>query len=138
MTGVGRLAARLVFAVLLVIVTWLTLTPSPEQTESSIAIARWIASVFLGAPALSDKVAHFLAYAALGASAQWAQLTPPTMRYAAPAILLALYGVVLEFGQGAMGVRSPEIADAAANAAGAICGVAFAAVAQAIAGRFTA
>ena len=113
--------ARALFVFLLVVVTWLTLTPNPDDTESGMAITRWIAERLFGEGAYADKVAHFVAYGALGASAALARLR--IAGRAAPAIiLLAAYGAVLEGVQGLGGVRDPELADAMANAAGALAG----------------
>ena len=73
----------------------------------------------LGDSGLADKVAHFMAYGALGASAYWAQLSLFKTRWALPA-LLAAYGAALEGLQGLGGVRSPELADAIANFLGVV------------------
>jgi len=113
--------ARMLFAVLFFIVTFLTLTPNPEDADAGFAVTRWIASLILGNPELADKVAHFLAYGALGASAHWAQIFVFGRRWSAP-VMLAVYGVLLEGLQGIGGVRAPELADAAANSLGAIAG----------------
>ena len=122
---------RVVFGVLLVIVTWLSLTPNPEDTETGFAITRWIAEFFLRNESLADKVAHFGAYGVLGAAAFWANLPLYSRKWGA-AVALALYGVALEGLQGLGGVRSPELADALANATGAVCGVAGAAILTAL------
>jgi len=113
--------ARCVFALLFVLVTWLTVTPNPDDTKESLAIARWISAMFFGDGGYADKVAHFLAYCSLGGSAALAQLRLAG-RPAYTVAGLALYGVMLEGVQGAMGVRDPEIADAVANACGAVAG----------------
>lgn len=114
--------ARAVFALLLGAVTWLTLTPSPDDADAGFKIMRWIANLLLGDSALGDKVAHFTAYAALGASAFLARIGG---RYMTP-LALAGYGALLEVVQGMGGVRSPELADAFANMAGAVAGYAIA------------
>lgn len=113
--------ARIVFALLFVLVTWLTVTPNPDDTRESLAIARWISAMLLGDSAYSDKVAHFMAYASLGGAAALAQLRLAG-RPVYTVVALALYGIALEGVQGAMGVRDPEIADALANACGAVAG----------------
>ena len=110
---------RGLFAALFLLVTYLTLTPNPEETESGFALARWVAVAFLGDATFADKVGHFLGYGALGASAFWAQLSIMKKRWAMP-IALALYGAGLEGLQGLGGVRSPELADALANALGVV------------------
>ena len=114
---------RALFAALFALVTYLTLTPNPEDAESGFAAMRLIANLLFGDPQLGDKVAHFFGYGALGASAFWAQLFPFGQKRWTP-ILLAVYGVCLEGVQGLGGVRSPEVADAVANGLGALCGFA--------------
>lgn len=114
--------ARAVFALLLALITFLTVTPNPEDTQSGMAVMRWISSLFFGDGAYGDKIAHFLAYAALGLSAAAARIEIAG-RPLATIAALAAYGVLLEGVQGIMGVRQPELYDALANAAGAISGM---------------
>jgi len=105
------------FVILFALVTWLTLTPNPDETKPSLAIARFLAELLFHDPRLSDKVAHFLAYSALGGSAAFAGLKIAGRR--APVIAaLALYGAFLEYLQGLGGVRAAEFADAIANSLG--------------------
>lgn len=113
--------ARGAFMMLLAVVTWLTLTPNPDDTKAGFAVTRWLAEIFLGNPGLSDKVAHFSAYGALGASAFGARLSPFGAQVWTP-VILAAYGASLEILQGLGGVRSPEIADGIANMLGAVAG----------------
>ncbi len=112
---------RGVFVLCLLLVTWLTLTPNPDDTESGMAITRWFARMLFGDEALSDKLAHFGAYGLLGVLALPARVNLLNQKWAAPA-LLAVYGVLLEGVQGLGGVRTPELADAVANAGGAGAG----------------
>ncbi|HNR76083.1 MAG TPA: VanZ family protein [Parvularculaceae bacterium] len=114
-----RLFWRGAFVLLFALVTWLTLTPNPEETKPSLAIARFIAEILFHDERFSDKVAHFLAYAALGGSAVFAGLTLGGRRLFVIAAL-ALYGASLEFLQGVGGVRAAEFGDAVANALGAV------------------
>ena len=110
---------RGLFVALFILVTWLTLTPNTDDTRDSLAIARFIAELLFRNPSLSDKVAHFLAYASLGGSAAFAHFRLFDRR--APMIVaLALYGAFLEFLQGLGGVRDAELADALANSMGAL------------------
>jgi hypothetical protein len=110
---------RIAFVALAVFVTWQTLTPDPEDTEGGMAFARWIAQMVFQSAAMGDKVAHFLAYGALGASAAFGQWRMLGKR--APIIAgIAVYGMALEGMQGLGGVRTPEISDAAANALGVV------------------
>ena len=111
--------ARLFFAVLFLTVTFLTLTPNPEDTETGFVVARWVAVFVLGDAELADKVAHFMAYGALGASAFSAQIDLFGKRWATP-LALAAYGAALEGIQGLGGVRAPELADAIANFLGVV------------------
>jgi VanZ family protein len=114
-----RLFWRGVFALLLAFVTWQTLTADPDDTKPSLAIARYIAELLFHNEKFGDKVAHFLAYAALAGAGAFSHFAYRGRR--SPAILaLAAYGVLLEFLQGLGGVRSPEFADAVANASGAL------------------
>lgn len=125
-----RSVARALFAALLLLVTYLTVTPNPDDTEMGMALTRWLAALIFGDSALGDKVAHFLAYAMLGASAALAQVKIGGRGLYAVIALMA-YGAALEGVQGMMGVRFPEFADALANSLGA--GVGFPAAAQAMA-----
>ncbi|WP_411816387.1 VanZ family protein [Hyphococcus sp. DH-69] len=120
----ARRWARVLFVCLFIVVTFLTLTPNPDDTEAGFAFTRLLASALFGNAAFADKIAHFLAYGALGTSAYWAQIELFARRWMI-LILLPLYGVLLEGLQGLGGVRSPEIADAVANGLGAFCGFLF-------------
>lgn len=117
---------RIAFVALALFVAWQTLTPDADDTERGMAIARMIAELLFRSADMDDKVAHFMAYAALGLSAAFGQLRLLGLR--APVVAgIAAYGMALEGLQGLGGVRAPEIADAAANALGVISS--FAAVA---------
>ena len=124
---VSLVAARAVFFMLFAAITYLTLTPNPDDTEPGFVVTRWISNALTGDDALADKIAHFLSYASLGAMAYWAELKVFSRRRGAAAALV-LYGIALEILQGLGGVRDPEIADAVANALGAATGLAGAAL----------
>mgnify|MGYP000049967202 CR=1 FL=1 len=110
---------RIAFVALALFITWQTLTPDADDTESGMAIARMIAELLFRSAEMGDKVAHFMAYAALGASAAFGQVRLIGRR--APIVAgIAAYGMALEGLQGLGGVRAPELADAAANALGVI------------------
>lgn len=113
---------RALFAVLFVVVTYLTLTPDPGDTSGQMSIARWISGFLFGTVALGDKVAHVLAYAALGAAAMSARIFL-FGRMTVTLLSLAAYGVLLEALQGLGGVRSADALDALANASGAVAGI---------------
>lgn len=113
-----RLAWRGVFSLLIVLVTYETLTPDIDKTKSGLAIARFIAEALFQNTRYADKVAHFLAYAALAGSATFAAIRIGGKRWAV-ILALAVYGVALEILQGVGGVRVGDLADAAANTSGA-------------------
>lgn len=112
---------RALFIALLVFVTYMTLTPNPDDTKGELSIARWISELLFGTSAFGDKVAHVLAYASLGAAAMFAQIRLAG-RAAGTLVALAAYGVLLEALQGFGGVRTADALDALANASGAIAG----------------
>ena len=116
-----RWLARIGFVLLFLVVTYLTLTPNPEDTEGGLAFTRWIAQALFGDEAFGDKVAHFIAYAALGGAAVIAELRI-FGRMTVTILALAAYGLLLEGAQGLMGVRTPDLSDALANAIGALSG----------------
>lgn len=115
------IAARALFIVILIVVTWLILTPDVRETEPGMDIARWIARTLFGDADLGDKVAHFLAFASLGAAAALGRLKI-AQSGALMVAALAAYGGALEIGQMLGGVRDAELADALADAAGAGAG----------------
>jgi len=114
------IVARILFALLFATVTYLTVTTNPENTNDGMALTRWLAVMILGQAELADKIAHFLAYGALGAAAMFADLKIAGRRLMT-IMALAAYGAVLEGAQAIGGVRTPELADALANAFGALC-----------------
>lgn len=125
---------RLAFVAFACLVTWQTLTPDPEDTEGGMAIARWIAEVVFHSAEMGDKVAHFMAYGALGLSAAFGQFRMMGLR---PPVIaaIAVYGMALEGLQGLGGVRAPELADAAANAFGVVAAFATAMVLERVRAR---
>lgn len=112
---------RVIFGLLFVLITFLTLTPNPVETESGFAVTRFISDIMFGNDEYADKIGHYLGYAALGLTAFWARLAVYSKRWVMT-VVLALYGVALEGLQGLGGVRSPELADAFANGLGALSG----------------
>lgn len=113
------LLARIVFVVLLVSVTFLTVTPNSQNADPGFNLTRWLAEFFLGDPLSSDKIGHFFAYCALSGMAILAHLKL-FGRFFPVTILLIIYGMILEIVQGIGGARSAEGADALANALGAL------------------
>jgi VanZ family protein len=120
-------AARALFAALFLLVTYLSVTPDPDAAGPSLDFARWIANLLFGDEIYGDKVAHFLAYGALGLSAAAAHVRI-ARRFTFVVLGLALYGALLEGVQALGAVRQPEALDAFANAAGALSGGAGAAL----------
>lgn len=116
-------ALRAGFALLLALVTWLTLGPIDDEPAQGFAPLQWLAAALFGDPAQADKIGHFLAYAALGATAALGRLDLAG-RAALTVAALALYGLTLEGAQGLMGHRDADLLDALANAAGAAAGAA--------------
>lgn len=112
---------RILFVIAFAAVTVISLIPNPADAPSGGAIARWLSLLFLGGEQHADKVNHFVAYAALGglgALSQW-----PVRRVAVLGPLgLALWGVVMEGGQGFLAARQTDGVDAVANASGAALG----------------
>lgn len=101
-----RRAASVIAALLAVLIAYFSLVP-PGETP---------------APQISDKIRHFGAYVMLAIpAAMW--LAP---RRIAPAVIVAVWGIVLEIAQGLAGTgREASIGDALANTAGACAGVFF-------------
>lgn len=108
---------RVLFVVLFAVVTYLTLTPNPDDTDDGMAIMRWISAIVFGSGEFGDKVAHFSAYAALGGSAAFAGLTLLGRR-SIVILALAAYGAALEALQGWGGVRVADAYDALSNSLG--------------------
>lgn len=113
--------ARGVFLILLSVVTWLTVTPNPDDTQTGFAVMRWVSEILFGNAEMNDKIAHFAAYGVLGFSAFFANIRLFGQQLWT-VIALALYGAFLEVVQGLGGVRQPEVADAIANMLGTIAG----------------
>jgi glycopeptide antibiotics resistance protein len=84
-------------------VVWLSVTPAPPKVDF----------------AQSDKVGHFIAYGAL--MLWFAQLYIGSTRLLYAAGFVAM-GIGLEFVQGALGYRSFDVLDMAANSLGVLLG----------------
>jgi VanZ family protein len=95
-------AWRLALGVALVAVAWTSLLP-PENLPQDVAV--------------SDKVAHALAYALLGALAVLSGL-----RWLPAVAAVVAFGLAVEIAQGLSGYRSFEWADLLADALGAAVG----------------
>lgn len=118
-----RAFARVLFFVLLALVTWLTLAPDPGGPSGGMALTRWLAALLFGSARDADKIAHFLAYGTLGFVFALSGMRIMGARLAGVVMLVA-YGGLLELAQGWFTLaRTPDLLDAAANATGA--GLAF-------------
>lgn len=116
-------ALRAGFALLLALVTWLTLGPAEDEPAQGFALMQWLAAILFGDTGQADKIGHFLAYASLGAVAALGRLDLAG-RAAFTVAALAFYGLALEGAQGLMGHRDADLLDALANTAGAAAGMA--------------
>jgi hypothetical protein len=119
-------SARWLFVLLLGAVTFLTVTPAPEQAKVGFDLSDWIARILFGDAKFGDKVAHVAAYAALGATAAAGEIRIAG-RAIGTLVALAAYGALLEGVQGLGGVRSADVADGLANLVGAVSGFGLAA-----------
>ncbi len=99
-----RRAASVIAALLALTIAYFSLVP-PGETP---------------APQISDKIRHFGAYAMLAIpTAMW--LAP---RRIAPAVIVAVWGILMEIGQGLAATgREASMGDALANTVGAGAGV---------------
>ncbi|GAB4521712.1 MAG: hypothetical protein Kow00133_08860 [Amphiplicatus sp.] len=130
-----QMIARAAFALLLVLATWLSVSPSLAPADSGFGVVRWLARLLFGDEGLADKIGHFLVYGALGATAALGRLALGG-RLIFTVLALTAYGVLLEGAQGLLTqTRAPELLDALANGAGAGCGAFLGALARMAAER---
>ncbi len=122
---------RVFFVLLAIFVSYVTIAPNPDSASGGLAIARWISEHIFRGAIPHDKIAHFMAYASLGAAAYFARLKLANS-YVLTVCAVAIYGAMLEGVQALGGVRSPEMADAAANGLGAVSGFAGASIMLAV------
>ena len=103
------------------VIVVLSLIPNPPGGAGGGAIGAWLSRLLFGTDAYADKAAHLLAYTALSGTAL---LAFGRHRWQAAGVLVALLalGAVLELGQAAGGVRTGDVLDMAANAAGVMLG----------------
>lgn len=114
---------RVVFFVLLALVTILSLIPNPDDVPGGPAFSQWLARLLFGDAGNADKVSHFIAYGALGFTGILAALRPLGRVWLVPLMLLAYSGLI-ELAQMAGGVRHGDLADMAANGLGVAAGMA--------------
>lgn len=120
---------RINAVVIAVLVAILSLTPDPNDLGHAASWTEWLARLILGDPTSADKIAHFLAYGALGffVTLGWLS-TKRTLLW----IVVGLigYGAALEVLQAVGGSRTGDIFDLLANTIGAASGVIGAIIAQ--------
>jgi hypothetical protein len=121
--------ARALFVALLVAVTWLSVSPNPDDSGSGFAILRALSSLVFGSDTHADKLGHFSAYAALAVSAGLARLRLKDS-FAVVASALIAYGAALEGVQSFLSARDASVLDGLANAAGAALGASVFALAR--------
>ncbi len=121
-SGTITKSSKIIFVLLFILVTYLSLTTRPETNESGAAVLRWLSALLFSVPDYADKIAHFLAYGALGFFAAGARFTAIDKIWIL-FIALSGYGVVMEYFQLVGGVRDPDFWDAMTNAGGAFFGI---------------
>lgn len=97
---------RGLLALLLVVITWLALSPVPPSTVDT----GW------------DKLNHLLAFAALAFVCVWALWRQPRQWLLLSAVLLA-YGGAIEIAQGLLPPRQPDGLDMLADGVGVLLGL---------------
>jgi len=113
---------KIVFLILLTIVTLLSLLTSPIDGPSGSAFTRFLSKILFKAPEHADKIGHFIAYAALGFSATAAQF----IRIQKSWIIflgLSIYGYFMEYLQLLGGTRMAEFMDGISNMLGSGAGI---------------
>jgi len=115
----ARQASRLAFAAILGVVTVIALTPAPHAPPRLLGL---------------DKAEHLAAFAVL---AIFARLSWPDVRAWGIGVALLLYGGMIELAQATPGLmRSPSLADLAADGAGIVLGLASVTMAARLASRY--
>jgi len=114
---------RALFPALLALVAWLSLTPDEATTSAGFSLVRRLAAFLFGEARHSDKLAHFLAYGALGGAYILAEIRPLGARLWG-LMGIVLYGLALEGAQEFVDGRQPDVFDALANSFGAFAGAA--------------
>lgn len=113
---------RINAVVLAVLVAIVSLVPNPEDMGPGLDWSAWIASLIWGDPTDGDKVAHFMAYTALGFFSGLGFVKNRSTL--APVQLgIILYGAGIEVAQTFTHQRTGDLLDLAANGLGATSGV---------------
>ena len=113
---------RINAVIIAVLVAVVSLTPDTDALASTISFTAWLAKFLLGDPTSSDKIAHFLAYGALGFFTTLG-FAPRKSRLLTVAAGIIVYGASLEVLQAMGGHRTGDIYDLLANSLGATCGI---------------
>lgn len=113
---------RVVSVAIAVAIVCLSLAPEVETPPEAMDLFSIIARAIFGTAEESDKVAHFVAYAALGFSSAigWGR---SLVAYAFIAASLIVGGTVMEIIQGLIGYRQADALDFAANTFGVFFGL---------------
>lgn len=110
------------FFVFLGVVIIFSLIPAQDDIPGANDIFSILGKWLLGDPNLGDKIAHFVAYASVSATAIWGRVK--LFGYAAATMLgLLLLGAGLEFAQGMLSGRHPDFLDFIANSVGIAIGL---------------
>lgn len=127
---------RINAVILIILVGIVSLTPNTDDLDPALSLTAWLAKLFFGDPTSKDKVAHFLAYGAMGVfiTLGWGR----TLRdLGGIALFLILYGLLMEILQLAIGTRSGDVMDLLANCLGGFSGMAGALLMISLFQRFT-
>lgn len=110
-TQVGAIALTIAIGILSVL-------PNPDDLTGGHDIGAILSKLLFGTPRYGDKVAHFIAYSALGTAGALGFSRGEPLRLTIIVGILSMYGGVLELIQALGRVRVPDPLDFAANAAG--------------------
>ena len=115
------------FFLFLGILILFSLVPAQDDIPGANDIFSILGKIILGNPNMGDKIAHFVAYASVGATAFWGQVRL-FGRVSATMVGLLILGGLLEFAQGSLSGRHPDFLDFIANSVGVASGLACAMV----------
>ncbi|WP_306250901.1 hypothetical protein [Parvularcula sp. IMCC14364] len=108
---------RLAYGILLVLIIVLSLLPTEDAIPGGNLIFGFIAKILLGSADYADKITHVAAYAAITCVGMLGIIRPLGRWLFMPLAMLLLSGL-LEFGQGAVAARTPDLMDFVANLVG--------------------
>ena len=110
------------FFIFLGIVILFSLIPAQDDIPGANDIFSLLGKLIFGDPSKGDKIAHFVAYASVSATAFWGQVKL-LKRISFTLLGLIVLGALLEFAQGTLSGRHTDLLDFVANSAGIIIGV---------------